>query len=108
MTSQDPNRLRELAQKLDEVQRRNAVGSKNPPPSGVNIAGRLVTELVAALVVGGGLGWGLDWLAGHFGFHTKPVFMILLFMLGAAAGLRNVVRTAGELNAKTAVKDVEK
>ena len=41
--------------------------------------------LVAALIVGGGMGWGIDWLAGHFGFRTKPAFLILFFVLGAAA-----------------------
>ena len=102
MTSQDPDRLRELGQKLDEVQRRTAGGPKGPPPSQLGIAGRFATELVASLVVGGGLGWGLDWLCGHFGFHTRPAFMILFFVLGAAAGIRNVMRAAHEINAEIA------
>src|SRR5665213_4550758 len=108
MTSQDPDRLRDLGRRLEDVQRRTVAGPKAPPPSQLGIAGRFATELVASLVVGGGLGWGLDWLCGHFGFHTKPVFLILFFMLGAAAGIRNVMRAAGELNAAMASKDVEK
>jgi ATP synthase protein I len=108
MTSQDPDRLRELGQKLGDVQRRNAAGSKAPPPTQLGIAGRFATELVAAVVVGGGLGWGLDWLCGHFGFHTRPVFLIVFFVLGAGAGIRNVMRAANELNARMASKDLEK
>ena len=52
--------------------------------------------------MGGGLGWGIDWLFGHFGIHTRPVFMIVFVVLGAAAGILNVVRAAREINAQIA------
>jgi ATP synthase protein I len=108
MTSRDPDRLRDLGQRLEDAQKRQAAGSKAPPPTQLGIAGRFATELVAALVVGGGLGWGMDWLFGRFGFHTKPVFLIVFFVLGAGAGIRNVMRAANELNARMAAKDLEK
>jgi ATP synthase protein I len=108
MTSQDPDRLKDLGVRLEEAQRRNAVQAKGPPPTQLGIGGRFATELVAALLVGGGLGWGLDWLLGRFGFHTKPVFLIVFFILGAAAGIRNVMQAANELNARMASKDLEK
>ena len=107
MTSQDPDRLRDLGQKLEDAQKRQAAGAKAHPPTQLGIAGRFATELVAALVVGGGLGWGVDWLLGRFGLHTKPVFLIVFFVLGAAAGIRNVMRAANEINAKMASKDLE-
>ncbi|WP_370636765.1 AtpZ/AtpI family protein [Komagataeibacter sp. FNDCF1] len=45
------------------------------------------TELVSALVVGVGIGWGLDhWL------HTKPWFLIVFSLLGGVAGVLNVWR----------------
>jgi len=105
MASQDPDRLSELGGRLDEAQRRTAARVKRPPPSPLGIAGRFSTELVGALVVGGGLGWGLDWLLGRFGIHTKPVFLIVFFILGAAAGILNVMRAAAELNAPSKSKD---
>ncbi|HEY4274376.1 MAG TPA: AtpZ/AtpI family protein [Rhizomicrobium sp.] len=108
MTSQEPDRLRELEQRLEEVQRRQAARAKGPPPNQLGIAGRFATELVAALIVGGGLGWGVDWLFGWFGFHTRPVFLIVFFVLGAGAGIRNVMHAATELNARMASKDLEK
>ena len=108
MTSQDPDRIKDLGARVEEVQRRNAAQAKRPPPNQLGIAGRFATELVAALVVGGGLGWGLDCLLGRFGFHTKPVFLIVFFILGAAAGIRNVMHAATELNARMASKDLEK
>jgi ATP synthase protein I len=102
LAAPDPDRLTDLGKRLDELQARQAAGAKRPPPSQSNIAFRFATELVAALIVGGGLGWGFDWLAGHFGFHTRPAFLILFFVLGAAAGINNVMRAAREINAEIA------
>jgi ATP synthase protein I len=104
MSAQDPQKLRELGKRLDDAQAKRAVRTQRPPPTQLGIAGRLATELVAALLVGGALGWGVDWLFGHFGVHTKPVFLILLFVLGAAAGIRGVMRAANEINAEIASK----
>ena len=102
MTAPDPERLNDLGKRLDELQTKEAGRAKRPPPNQSGIAFRFATELVAALIVGGGLGWGIDWLCGHFGVHTKPVFLILFFVLGAAAGIRNVMRAATEINAEIA------
>ncbi len=104
MTAPDPDKLNDLGKRLAEAQKRQADGAKRAAPSQAGIAGRFATELVAALVVGGGLGWGIDWLFGHFGFHTRPVFLLLFFVLGAAAGIRNVMRAATEINAEIAAK----
>src|ERR1700679_3669296 len=98
--AQNPDELRKLGQRLDEAQQRRTVRPPGPPPPQLGIAGRFSTELVAALVVGGGLGWCIDWLFGHFGIHTRPVFMIVFVVLGAAAGILNVVRAAKEINAE--------
>ena len=102
MPAQDPRNLRELGERLDEAQRKRAVQTKRQPPTQMGIAFRFATELVAALLIGGAMGWGLDWLLGRFGVHTKPVFLILFFLLGAAAGIRGVMRAANEINAEIA------
>jgi ATP synthase protein I len=102
LTAPDPDRLTDLGKRLDELQTKQAQGAKRPPPSQSGIAFRFATELVAGLVVGGGLGWGIDWLFGHFGFHTRPVFLVLFFIVGIAAGIRNVMRAATEINAEIA------
>jgi ATP synthase protein I len=105
MPTPDPKELRELGNRLDAVQRQNAERDKGPPPTSLGIAFRFSTEMVAALVVGGGIGWGIDWMTGHWSpIHTKPWGMILFFVLGAAAGMLNVIRAAKELNAEIAAK----
>jgi F0F1-type ATP synthase assembly protein I len=98
MSNPDPKRLRELGARLDEIQ---GSGRKERLPStATGIVLRLGTELVVGPFVGGALGFGLDWLAGFFGIHTKPVFTILMFLLGAFAGVRNVMKTAQRMNAQ--------
>ncbi|HEX3674807.1 MAG TPA: AtpZ/AtpI family protein [Rhizomicrobium sp.] len=91
----DPEKLRALGQKLDAINRRDAKRNALPPPSSGEIAYRFATELVATTVVGGGIGWGLDWV-----FHTRPLLTIVLFLLGAAAGVRNVILASKEFNAR--------
>ena len=62
----------------------------------LGLAFRLATELVAGFVVGGIIGWQLDtW------FGTMPLFLLVFFGLGAAAGILNVVRTAKAMNEAT-------
>ena len=99
MPAPEPKELRELGNRLDALQKQHADKHKAPPPTSMGIAFRFSTEMVAALVVGGGMGYGIDWLAG-----TKPIFLILFFVLGAAAGIRNVLHAAKELNAEMASK----
>lgn len=57
--------------------------------NGMGAGMRVVGELVAGVVVGGGLGWLLDrW------FDTKPLWMIILGCLGLIGGFWNTVRAA--------------
>lgn len=79
-------RAREGIQEKDREQARNA--------SPLGAALRLASELVVAAVVGGGLGWVLDYWLG-----TGPLFLLLLFAFGVAAGMRNVIRTANRMQA---------
>lgn len=50
---------------------------------------RLSSELVVGVLVGALMGWGLDKL-----LSTSPWGMIVFLLLGFAAGVRNVVRSA--------------
>jgi ATP synthase protein I len=92
----DQDDLRALGSQLDEIRRRDDVRkTPPPPPTSLGVAVRFSTELIAALVVGAGIGWGIDRV-----FHTTPVFILVLSFMGAAAGVINVVRAAKEINAQ--------
>ncbi|WP_428395447.1 AtpZ/AtpI family protein [Lichenicoccus sp.] len=57
----------------------------------MGLAVRVGMELVAGVVVGLAIGWGLDaWL------RTRPVFTIIFVLLGGAAGIVNVWRSVGQ------------
>jgi ATP synthase protein I len=88
-------RLADLAERLKAVRGQGKdVRENDAPPSQLGIAMRLVSELVAAVLVGGGIGWALDRVLG-----TAPFLFIVMFMVGVAAGIMNVIRTARQLNA---------
>ena len=60
--------------------------------SGAQQGWRMVTELVAGLLIGLSFGYGLDWL-----FGTLPIFLVLFTLLGFAAGVNVMLRTAKEV-----------
>ena len=56
---------------------------------------KISTELVAAVVVGTTIGFLLDsW------FDTKPVLTICFFLIGVAAGMLNVFKSAKKMHKK--------
>lgn len=57
--------------------------------SGLALAWRIISELVAGVAVGAGIGWLLDrWL------DTRPWLMVTFLFLGMAVGCYNVFRVA--------------
>ena len=60
-----------------------------------SLAWRMVIELVVGMLLGLAIGWGLDSL-----FGTRPVFLVLFALLGFAAGVRTMLRTAAEVRDK--------
>ena len=66
--------------------------------SGLSRGFRLASEFAAAIIVGAGLGYLIDMV-----LPTRPWAMVVLLLLGFAAGVLNVVRATREMNAATAV-----
>jgi ATP synthase protein I len=64
--------------------------SNGKDQAGMAQAVKLSSEFIAGVVVGAGLGWGIDQLAG-----TSPFGMIVFLLLGFCAGVLNVLRTIG-------------
>ena len=83
-------------QRLDSARRRAGLDADGSKPSRetesnpLTLAMRLGAEMVVALVVAIAIGYGLDRL-----FHTSPWFMIGFVPIGAAAGIRNLIRAMG-------------
>lgn len=97
MPAPEPEDLRALGRKIDEARGGEPRNGGDAPPTASGIAFRFATELVVAIGFCAGLGWLLDrWL------HTAPIFLVIMFVLGAAAGIRNVMHAAAELNAEAA------
>jgi ATP synthase protein I len=103
MAENDPDmqRLTELERELQRARgRRETKPEPESRQSQLGIAFRLVTELVAAVIVGGAVGWALDRVLG-----TSPILLILMFFAGVAAGFRNVLRAAREMNERNADRE---
>jgi len=87
--------LKEISTRL-EIAKKNIKGlEKNTKGSNVSSFGKALkisTELVAAVLVGSIMGFLLDgW------FDTKPLLTICFFIMGVAAGILNVFRSAKKM-----------
>jgi ATP synthase protein I len=90
-------RLRDLEERLGSVRARSAPAAAGPEGGRGQALGqalRLATELIAAVAGGGFIGWAAD----RF-FGSAPLLMVVFLILGAAAGILNVIRTAQAMQA---------
>jgi len=80
--------LSNLRRRIDAA--RGEDGSQNAPPqNAAGLAMRIGGEFGAGVIVGGLLGYGIDYF-----LHTTPWGLFVGLLLGAAAGIWNMVRTA--------------
>ena len=106
MPPSEPEDLKRLSARIDEAGRKREPAAGGAAPTLLGIAFRFGAEMLSALFVGAGLGWGIDWAFDHWsGVHTRPWAMVVMFVLGAVTGIRNVVRAAKEMNAEQASKE---
>lgn len=78
-----------LATRRSETQSK-ANDARSREATGYGQAMRLSSEFIAGIVVGTGLGWIIDSVAG-----TSPWGLIIFLLLGFGAGVLNVLRSAG-------------
>jgi ATP synthase protein I len=93
-------RLDTLSNALDAQQRdarksssASGLGQDGASPASMGnamgLAFRVLSEFVAAVIVGAFIGWWIDRVAG-----TSPAFLVAFLLMGAAAGFWNVYRIA--------------
>ena len=85
-----------LAARLETLKK--DIGSSRPPPVDPSSSGRATavargvqgaSEFVVAILLGGAIGLGIDYVAG-----TRPLFTIVFFFIGVAAAIVGIVRSA--------------
>ena len=79
--------LENLKEKIDRLQHDKEEKFVPEGNSGASFGFKISTEIVAALIVGVGIGLLVD----NY-FNTKPFGLIIFFVLGAFAGFLNVYR----------------
>ena len=92
-------RLGSLDRRLSEIRGSRNIGTDQPGREDGNDEARasamargfrLSSELIASVVAGALLGWGVDRL-----LPTSPFGLIVFFLLGFVVGVYNLVRSAG-------------
>ena len=107
---------KDRADKLAELDRRISAArdAGTPKPradkekyAAMSLAWRMVIQLVMSVMIVAAMGWGLDSL-----FGSLPLFLIVFVLLGFAAGVRTMMRSAGEMQrnrvAREAAEDDER
>lgn len=108
MDSETQSRLEALDQKL------KAMDAKKSEPSqfgqaaekfdGMGLGYRMMIELTVGILIGVGIGMGLDNL-----FGTAPWFLVVMVFVGLAAGVKVMMQSAARYEAKRLQKlDEEK
>ena len=99
----DEEGFNDFSERLDQAR------ASHEPPQGhqqrqgaaMGMGLKLASELIAALIVGGVLGFGADMV-----FGTKPLFILMGLALGCAAAFMNVLRMMKKLaDAQTGEND---
>lgn len=85
-------RLERLGDSLETRRAAEEAANTRARPAGFAQATKIASEFVAGVIVGAGIGWGIDKVAG-----TSPWALIVFLLLGFAAGVLNVLRAEGKV-----------
>lgn len=101
----DPERLRALDARISALKPDEARPHMEEHYSQAQHGWRMVSELVAGIVIGFAMGYGLDLL-----FGSTPIMMVVFLLLGFMAGVKTMMATAREMQveaqgAQTSDKD---
>ena len=85
--TESKEKIRELKKKIENIEKFKGKERTKKGGSGAGFGFKISTEIVAALIVGTGIGLIVD----NY-FNTRPFGLIIFFILGAFAGFLNVYR----------------
>jgi ATP synthase protein I len=92
-------RLKRLEERIEAARGPKAGEARQRSKTEISALGwRLVTELLAGMLLGLAIGYGLDRL-----FGTLPLFLVVFALLGFAAGVRTMLRSVEEVKGKKPV-----
>ena len=86
------DKIIKLKEKIEIIERKKIEKSRPKKESGTGFAFKISTELIAALIVGVGIGLIVDNFLG-----TKPFGLIIFFILGSFAGFLNIYRVMRQI-----------
>ena len=91
----DDNSFEDRLTKVRAKREAREAEARRKTNAAMGIGFRLSLELVVAVIVGSLLGYGLDrWLG------TFPLALVVFFVIGAAAGVKNMLRAVQEISAE--------
>lgn len=82
------------AKRERDIEDNRASRAASPEMTGMARGMRIGTEFIAAILVGTGFGYLID-----LGLGTSPWGLLIMFMVGFAAGILNVTRVVAQMNA---------
>lgn len=82
------------AKRERDIEDNRASRDASPEMSGMARGMRIGTEFIAAILVGAGFGYLID-----LGLGTSPWGLLIMFLVGFAAGILNVTRVVAQMNA---------
>lgn len=82
------------AKRERDIEDKRASGEASPEMSGMARGMRIGTEFIAAILVGAVIGYLID-----LGLGSSPWGLLIMLMVGFAAGILNVTRVVAQMNA---------
>ena len=82
------------AKRERDIEDNRASRDASPEMSGMARGLRIGTEFIAAILVGAGFGYLID-----LGLGTSPWGLLIMLLVGFAAGILNVTRVVAQMNA---------
>jgi ATP synthase protein I len=89
------NSLKNLTKKIDNIKANNKYENnkyQNKQFNGFSHAFKIVSDLFANILVGGAIGWTLDYY-----FNTKPILLIIFLIIGFISGIYTSYKSTKKL-----------